>query len=268
MDDRAADGDSGRSPRQGSWALVAASLLVMVGALVVWRARRRTEAEAPLDALLPRMQTGDLLLFSNRGRERGTHPVKGTLTSAATYVWRGLEGCEFSHVAMVWRHPRTLEVFCLESYAYLGDQGVRDELTQTVHSGPQIVRLRDRLQSYEGYAAWRPLGRPLDPHDTLHLLVSAMDEDLAFRPKLLQRFADRAVGLEGDLDGVQGTHPEGAGMSCTELLGRLYTATGAIRKERVPPLHAWTPRDFAEHPSSRWAPGYAPKASDTVVITV
>lgn len=104
---------------------------------------RQSRAVYPVAELMPHMQSGDVLLFSN-----SNFPGMKLLF-----------GAEWTHVALVLREPVTNILYLYESLPeHLDNKGMTDLITnQYEKSGPQLNRLEDRVNFYTGYMAWRPL---------------------------------------------------------------------------------------------------------------
>lgn len=105
-----------------------------------WQGDRTT-----IEYILKHARTGDIIMFAGRG---GSSDII-RCTSVAKY---------WSHVGVVVRFG---DQCCItEAYKTVID---RDVLRNDYHTGVQTVDLRERLQSYDGEMAWRPMGANVTP---------------------------------------------------------------------------------------------------------
>jgi hypothetical protein len=179
------------------------------------------------NTLYPSLKTGDLILFS------GQYQISKMVESLEHSMW--------SHVGMVFRPDPKGEVFFWESTALtnLEDEFMHDHLT-----GPKIVKLLDRLQTYgqdvvpykpPAYA-WRTLtlDRPLDQQK----LVRYMKEVHGIPNPTEWNMIEEVI--EGRFFSIPSKRKD---YTCSKLIGETYQELG-IASSSIP-LNGLMPSDFS-----------------------
>lgn len=172
-----------------------------------------------------RMKTGDVLLFSGAG-------LISNLIKFAT-------GSPWSHVAMVMVDERYDFVTSLESTTL---SVVPDLTTGRPMKGVQLVPLSQRIETYEGEVAWRPVDAPRDD-GTLRRMFDVRREFMG-RPyeknqlELLRSALDWSISPPNQ--------PDTSSIFCSELVALAWQAAWWL--EDVVPENERTPADFAGNP--------------------
>ena len=173
-------------------------------------------------AIRPKLQTGDVVLFSGKG---------GISTGIKWFI-----ESQWSHLGMVVRPP-DFDVVLLWEASPITD--IRDVETGKVHKGVRLVALSERIQSYEGKVSIRLLDVKRMP-EMLEAL-SKLRWELKGRP-----FETDVVELlKSAWEGPFGQNEEDlTSLFCSELVAEAYQHMGLLDTSK--PSNEYTPRDFSE----------------------
>jgi hypothetical protein len=167
--------------------------------------------------ICPDMDTGDLVLFSGKGR------VSFGIRLATRSRW--------SHVGMAIRFSGSAEVFLWEATA---EQSNRD----AVEAGVRLMPLRERLRRYKGEVAVR--------HLDVHRAPERLSALHAFRAEVEGRPYEqsRLELLRSVYEGPFGANREElSSIFCSELVAAAYQRMGLLADH--PPSNEYTPADFS-----------------------
>ena len=141
--------------------LILAALLAVFIVFIALRTRKRETRESiPLSAAMAQMKTGDLVLFSRRLHFRGgpIETLARIAKCAPMYIYRAYDGCEFNHVAIIYKDPESGRLFLLHCP---GSNYVPDSLSGERVAGVQLNDLKESVDHFRGYCVWRPINRPI-----------------------------------------------------------------------------------------------------------
>lgn len=174
------------------------------------------------DSLRPRVDTGDLILFSG----------KGGLSAGIKWLTRS----RWSHIGMALRLPEWDVVLIWES-TLLND--IEDVELGGIRQGVQLSPLSHRITAYEGDVAIR------------HLEVARTPAMLASLNALRQEVKGRSYEkshlqlLKSAYDGPFGDNKDDlSSLFCSELIAEAYQRMGLLPGQ--PPPNEYTPKDFSE----------------------
>ena len=182
-----------------------------------------------LDAVLRRVQTGDIFVFH-------CEAVESRVIDLLTDSW-------FSHVAMAVRRPGSDQVLLWQT-----DPGpiVEDPLTGDAHAGAQLGDLVDAVETtartWGDQPFWRSLvwERPPDFDDAVGRALSALDGTKY--PGDLQMLIDYLLGRE-DIPSPD------SDLYCSEMIAATYRRIGLLGGQH--PDNAYTPKDFSSETGAR-----------------
>jgi hypothetical protein len=176
----------------------------------------------------PQLQTGDILLA--HGVARGSLRIEE------------IEHCPWSHTAMVVRVPGYDEVLLWESTSL---DNLEDSWFHVKKSGPQLVKLRDRLTTdvssdYDSMFAIRLLQADRTPEmfDQLDRFIAQV-HDAVFPGKLRMYWEI----IEGKL-GIASSYSD---FFCSKLVAATYFQLGLLPATKAP--NSYEPKDFTSQHS-------------------
>lgn len=196
--------------------------------------------QEPLDAVLPRVQTGDIFVFH-------CEALESRCIDAVTDSW-------FSHVAMAVRDPGTGQVLLWQT-----DPGpiVEDPLTGQAHAGAQLGDLADAVEETARTWGDQPFWRSLDwerPERFDELVAAALSAlDGSGYPNDLEMVVRYLLGRRN-------VAAPGTNMFCSEMIAETYRRIGLLGDEH--PADFYVPKDFSSeagatlplHAGARLAP--------------
>jgi hypothetical protein len=212
--------------------------------VLIYRARRRKDYHTiTLENALKHMKTGDLILFSGRHINKGgsNSILRRAVFLATTYIYRGIDACEWGHVAMVFKkqdEPQELYLLHCEMSSQDADQ-----MSGVPVTGVQVTRLVDKLSKYQGYCLWRPLNRELPTSPILNFLKMTYALNYSIPGNVWMRFVDRLAGASR-VDSCEEPRPHRDGMFCTEWLGTLLEYCKVFNRSWAPYRGYYLPSDF------------------------
>lgn len=225
------------------WTLLVVLIIVVIllwlimGYNTLYKNTKRTTVQ--LDEAAPQMQTGDLILFSNNN-----FPLMKMIFKN-----------EWTHVALVMRHPKTGVLYLFESIPSTKDnRNLTDEISLQKHKdGPQLLPLLDRVRGYRGYAAWRPLQGLTEGErnamwtQLMPLLYGISDQKFEKAISSVPLWFNLADHLNGK-DRTEWFHSvdhssKRTGVFCSEMIASALSYVGLLSTER------------ADHHCSTFAPG-------------
>jgi hypothetical protein len=177
------------------------------------------------------LQTGDIVLFSGRGR--------------ASQGIKWLTLCPWSHVGMVLRMPPGAgpladTVLLWESTNF---DNLKDVLEGVARRGVQLVLLSERVQVYPGEIAVRPLSVQRD--EAMFEALSALRMKLRNRPFEEKKLELLRAALDGPFERWRSSE-DLSSLFCSELIAETYQALGLLPDHPdAKPSNEYTPRDFA-----------------------
>ena len=177
----------------------------------------------PLDAVLPRVRTGDIFVFH-------CDALESRVIDTVTDSW-------FSHVAMAVRHPGSDQVLIWQT-----DPGpiVTDPLTGDAHAGAQLGDLADAVETtartWGDQPFWRALDweRPAGFEDLVGQALSALDGTKY--PGNVEMVLDYLLGR------IDEPSPDTA-MFCSEMIAATYRRIGLLGDAH--PHNFYAPKDFS-----------------------
>ncbi len=175
--------------------------------------------------LRPKMQTGDLILFSGKSR------------TSAGIKW--FTDSRWSHVGMVVR-LEDWDIVLLWESTTLTD--LRDVITGKARRGVQLVCLSDRIAGYDGEVSIRHLQVERTP--SMQSALVALRDDLKGRPYE----ADKVELLKASYDGPLGENREDlSSLFCSELIAETYQRMGLLPSgPEDKASNEYTPREFSD----------------------
>ncbi len=175
-----------------------------------------------LNKIQDSLKTGDLVLFSRKGR----------ISSGIRFITHS----KWSHIGMVVRNDHHNEPLLFEST--IADN-VCDVESQKRLKGVQLVTLRERLSSYEGGVSVRllVLERTEEMLDALH----QFHDEVRGRPFEQKK----AEFIRAAYDGPFGHNQEDlSSLFCSELIAEAYQRMGLLAEDKA--SNEYTPRDFSD----------------------
>ena len=170
----------------------------------------------------PRMNTGDIVLFSGKG---------GISTGIKWFTQS-----KWSHVGMVLRLPEWDAVLIWESTT-LDD--VAEIESGKARKGVQIVPLSERLRKYPGEASIRLLKADRTPEMLKDLsLLRAEVKGRPYEKDKLELFKAAYEGPFGD------NVEDLSSLFCSELIAEAYQRMGLLSDKK--PSNEYTPKDFSD----------------------
>jgi hypothetical protein len=153
-------------------------------------------------------------------------------------------GCPWTQVALLLCHANEPQPLVFESTKMSASLDIK---TGSILRGVQLVRLSDRLSSFDGTFAVRELRPPLSDRQAEALLAFA--EEVHGRP-----FNDSKRVVVGALR--RKNHPsDGSSFYCSELVAEAYQRMGLLpRPPRGPTSNNYIPADFSSTYSSAQLP--------------
>ena len=179
---------------------------------------------ASLEELLPRLGTGDIVLFSGK--------------STPSSIVKRLTWSRWNHVGMVLRLPERGRPVLWES---MHRASVPDAIDGKADSGVHCPDLEQRLRSDTADMAVRQLSRPVT--DDMQARVDALRDELWRRP-YERSFLELARSAFGFLLG-RNAREDLSSVFCSELVAEAYQAMGLL-PEVVKNSNEFTPAAFAE----------------------
>jgi hypothetical protein len=182
----------------------------------------------PYSELQTRMQTGDLILFS------GQYPISKMVEKLEHSLW--------SHVAMVVRLPDMEAPLLWESTALTN---LPDTLVHDHKTGPKLVDLKERLQTYGSdvtpYVPPRYALRPLQVERTSGMIqaLHSLFQELHGIPNpgqwkmIFEVVEGRFFKIHSKLDNY----------TCSELVAESYIKMGLLDPKLV--INGFMPKDFS-----------------------
>lgn len=165
-----------------------------------------------------RLQTGDILLFSGR--------------TVVSHAIRFFTRSRWSHIGIVVRDSGTQELFLWEATS---SSAIEDVEFGHIHRGVQLVRLEDRVRSYNGVVAVRLL-TGVDRNEK-------MMERFGWLFKRLRRAPYRNYLVEYLNVGLGRSRRASGRAFCSQLVAEAYMRMRLLRPEK--PSAFYTPRDFS-----------------------
>lgn len=185
------------------------------------------------DQLLPGMKTGDLILFS------GKYQISKLVEK--------LEHSKWSHVGMVLRPDPDGEVYFFESTALVN---LEDEWFHDHKTGPKVVKLLDRLQSY---------GQDVNPYVPPEYALRSLSKKSKLDNKKLYDYIKEVHGIpnpsewkmieeviEGRIFHIPSKNKD---YTCSKLIGEVYQLLKIASFDM--PLNGLMPKDFSSDGSLR-----------------
>ena len=188
------------------------------------------------------LDTGDIVLFSGGGFT--SNLIKfGTLS-------------EWSHIGLVLKLPEHDLILLWESTTLSKTKDIR---TGKLHSGVQLVSLRDRISNYKGDVAIRLLQGANLSQEALKRL---MELRIQLRGKPYEQ--SKLELFKSAWDGFFGRNKENlSSVFCSEQVAEAYQALGLVSEDK--PSNEYTPSDFSEDNVTELLGGFSLSKEITIV---
>lgn len=179
-----------------------------------------------------RLHTGDIILFSGKGF------ISDSIRLFTFSKW--------SHVGMVLRQPEYNFVLLWESTTLSNLKDIEDGKAKR---GVQLVNLRERLGTYDGEVAIRPL-QNINIDDNPRLKQALIDFKVEVHNRPFEKYwFDRFEFLKSTLDGLgkfTENHEDLSSIFCSELVAETYHRIGLLAEPPDgEPSNEYTPKDFS-----------------------
>lgn len=228
------------------WWIPIAFGVFMLAFWMFYRARKRRDYPTiKLANVLEHMKTGDIVLFSGRNVNATTPQkyLKKLAFLGATYVYRAIDGCEFGHVAIVYKDSKTGKIYLIHSEMSSPEN---DIFTQQQVTGVQVTSFEERVKRYNGYCVWRPIDKALDNDMVLDFLKRTYHMGYFIPPEIVVRCLDRLTRAYRERHILDCVRPfeKGANSFCTEYAGALLEHCQVFDKTKGPYKTFYLPSDF------------------------
>jgi hypothetical protein len=230
--------------KEGSWWWKIAAGVILLTCWMIYRARRRRNySTIPMETALDHMKTGDLVLFSGRGVPAGPPEkmLRRIVFLTATYIYRALYASEWTHVAVVYRHPVTEKVYLIHAEL----ESLSCTLAEVPVSGVQVTDAVRKIQDFNGYCVWRPINQAIPGEKVLEFLRLTYAMHYRMPCDIWIRFLDRLLKARRARGPTEPDYYRIAdGAFCSEWVGAFYEFCGVFDKSRSPYKNYYLPSDF------------------------
>lgn len=170
------------------------------------------------------LKTGDIILFSGN--------------SGVSKFIRFFSASRWSHVGMVVRIDDWDAILLWESTSL---SGVKDAMDKIPKKGVQTVYLSQRVETYNGDLALRPLNKPIT--DTMKQALVSLRKKLKNRPYEKSK-VELAKSLI-DMGFLSENEEDLSSVFCSELVAEALQEMNVI--PQTTPSNEYTPKDFEEY---------------------
>lgn len=208
--------------------VIAATAILLLVLLIHLRVKKTERQTIPLKGAMARMKTGDFIAFSRRIDP--TTGLKRCLPAVPSYLFRAIDGCEFSHVGVIYKDTQSKEVFLVHCAPFVREA---DVLVGEPVKGPQMNLLKDVVENYGGYCVWKPILNAVENGKVLEFLRKTYHLPYRWDRDAWKRLLPFKVLAQKERDGII-KMGDIKGYNCTEFVGKCYEYCGVFDRTKRP----------------------------------